>query len=226
MEESKLTGPEMQLLLKTARKAIERELAGLPFSIPRVTNTNLLEYRGAFVTIHKHGRLRGCIGTFSADRPLYEVVGDMAISAAFKDLRFRPLGPSEFEEIDLEISALTPLMPVVDINKIETGIHGIYIVQGPFHGVLLPQVATKNRWDRLHRSISSVPRSSVRSLKVCCLKRITSDMKRLTDFLAKRSNPVILGIKRSGWSTLFQYPVIYIDVIFRNSVSNLLIFIT
>lgn len=149
MEERKLTGPEMQLLLKTARKAIERELAGLPFSIPRVTNTNLLEYRGAFVTIHKHGRLRGCIGTFSADRPLYEVVGDMAISAAFKDLRFRPLSPSEFEEIDLEISALTPLMPVVDINKIETGIHGIYIVQGPFHGVLLPQVATKNRWDRL-----------------------------------------------------------------------------
>lgn len=150
MENRRLAGQERRLLLKIARKAIERGLADLPFSIPWVKNTNLLEHRGAFVTIHKHGRLRGCIGTFSADRQLYEVVGDMAMSAAFKDLRFRPLGPSEFEEIDLEISALTPLMPVADINEIKTGIHGLYVVQGPFHGVLLPQVATKNRWDRIN----------------------------------------------------------------------------
>ena len=149
MEKGKLTGPERRLLLKIARQAIETELAGLPFSLPRVTNPNLLEHRGAFVTLHKHGRLRGCIGTFSANRPLYEVVGDMAISAGFKDLRFRPLGSSEFEEIDLEISALTPLMPITDINEIKIGTHGIYIIQEPFHGVLLPQVATNNGWDRL-----------------------------------------------------------------------------
>jgi AmmeMemoRadiSam system protein A len=149
MGNGKLTGPERRLLLKMARQAIETELAGLPFSLPRVTNPNLLEHRGAFVTLHKHGQLRGCIGTFSADRPLYEIIGDMAISAAFKDQRFRPLRPSEFEEIDLEISALTPLRPIADINEIKTGSHGIYVIQEPFHGVLLPQVATKNGWDRL-----------------------------------------------------------------------------
>jgi AmmeMemoRadiSam system protein A len=149
MEKGKLSGPERRLLLKMARQAIEKELAGLPFSLPRVTNPNLLEHRGAFVTLHKHGQLRGCIGTFSADRPLYEIVGDMAISAAFKDQRFRPLRPSEFEEIDLEISALTLLKPITDMNEIKIGSHGIYIIQEPFHGVLLPQVATKNGWDRL-----------------------------------------------------------------------------
>ena len=149
MENGRLTGPERRLLLKMARQAIKIELAGLPFSLPRVTNPNLLERRGAFVTIHKHGQLRGCIGTFSADRPLYEIVGDMAISAAFNDLRFRPLRSSEFGEIDLEISALTPLMPITDMNEIKIGLHGIYIIQEPFHGVLLPQVATKNGWDRL-----------------------------------------------------------------------------
>ncbi|OPL16914.1 MAG: hypothetical protein AVO38_06970 [delta proteobacterium ML8_D] len=149
MGKRKLTGPERLLLLKIARRAIERELAGLPFLIPRVSNSNLFEHRGAFVTVHKQGQLRGCMGTFSMGRPLYEVVGDMAISAAFKDLRFRPLNASEFEEVDLEISALTPLLPVADINEIKIGIHGIYVVQEAFHGVLLPQVATKNRWDRL-----------------------------------------------------------------------------
>ncbi len=149
MEKGKLTGPERRLLLEIARQAIETELAGLPFSLPRVKNQNLLEHRGAFVTIHKHGRLMGCIGTFSANRPLFEVVGDMAISSAFKDSRFRPLRSPEFKEIDLEISALTPLMPITDINEIKIGTHGIYIIQEPFHGVLLPQVATKNGWDRL-----------------------------------------------------------------------------
>ena len=149
IEKWELTGPERRMLLKIARQAVDTELSGLPFSLPRVTNTNLLKHRGAFVTIHKHGQLRGCIGTFSADRPLYEVVGDMAISAAFQDMRFHPLRFSEFEEIDLEISALTPLMPITDINEIKIGTHGIYIIQEPFNGVLLPQVATKNGWDRL-----------------------------------------------------------------------------
>jgi AMMECR1 domain-containing protein len=72
MEKGKLTGTERRLLLKIARQAVETELSGLPFSLPRVTNPNLLEHRGAFVTIHRHGQLRGCIETFSANRPLYE----------------------------------------------------------------------------------------------------------------------------------------------------------
>ncbi|RKX62643.1 MAG: hypothetical protein DRP37_01025 [Thermodesulfobacteriota bacterium] len=59
MEKGKLTGPERRLLLKIARQAIETELASLPFSLPKVTNPNLIEHRGAFVTLHKHGQLCG-----------------------------------------------------------------------------------------------------------------------------------------------------------------------
>ncbi len=148
MESGKLSSRERQVLLKIARESIKRELEGLPFTLPRVTDLNLLEHRGAFVTLHRHGQLRGCIGTFIADRPLYEIVGDMAISAAFNDPRFRPLSPSELDEIDLEVSALTPLRETTDLDEIQVGIHGIYIVNGPYRGVLLPQVATEYGWDR------------------------------------------------------------------------------
>ncbi len=148
MEKERLSGHERQVLLKIARDSIHRELEGLPFSLPNVTDSGLLKHRGAFVTLHRHGQLRGCIGIFSADRPLYEVVGDMAISAAFHDPRFRPLSPAEFKEIDLEISALTPLRQTTDIDEIQVGTHGIYIVHDPYRGVLLPQVATEYGWDR------------------------------------------------------------------------------
>ena len=147
MPNGKFTKSERQALVRIARQAIERELADLPPSLPKVTDKRLLEHRGAFVTIKKRGQLRGCIGTFSANRPLYEVVFDMALSAAFKDPRFPRLRSPEFEEIDLEISVLTPMRPITDINEIEVGIHGIYIIHGPFQGVLLPQVATEHGWD-------------------------------------------------------------------------------
>ncbi|MBW1709922.1 MAG: AmmeMemoRadiSam system protein A [Deltaproteobacteria bacterium] len=147
MEES--INPEGQkLLLKLARSTIAGKLEideptpeikpVPPFSSPR----------GAFVTLRKSGRLRGCIGTFSTQNPLKKTVEEMAQAAAFQDPRFPPLRPEEFPEIELEISALTPMRQVESVEEIEVGRHGIYIVQGFNSGVLLPQVATENNWDR------------------------------------------------------------------------------
>ncbi|HID96792.1 MAG TPA: AmmeMemoRadiSam system protein A [Thermodesulfobacteriaceae bacterium] len=148
MEKENLTEQERRFLLNLAGSAIESELEGRPFTLPMVTNSRLLEHQGAFVTIHIRGRLRGCIGTFTADKPLYETIADMALSAAFRDPRFPPLTPSEFKDIDIEISVLSPMKLISEINEIEIGTHGIYIVNGPWRGVLLPQVATEHGWDQ------------------------------------------------------------------------------
>ncbi|MFH2113515.1 MAG: AmmeMemoRadiSam system protein A, partial [Spirochaetota bacterium] len=105
------------------------------------------ERRGAFVTVHKKGRLRGCIGRMVADTPLEKAVRDMAMAAAFEDPRFPPLGKSEVESIDLEISVLSPMEPCRP-EEIVPGVHGAYLSKGYRSGVFLPQVATEQGWDR------------------------------------------------------------------------------
>ncbi len=144
-----LTSSDKRFLLGVAREAIRSELSGSPFTMPQPPSSpGLLEHRGAFVTLHENGQLRGCIGNFMSTKPLYETVADMAVSAAFHDPRFIPLRPEEFDQIDIEISALTPLTPITSVDDIEVGVHGIYLVNGPRQGVLLPQVATEYGWDR------------------------------------------------------------------------------
>lgn len=101
---------------------------------------------GAFVTLRKEGQLRGCIGRFEAVEPLYEVVRQMAISAATQDYRFPPVTPDEINELDIEISVLTPMKKISSIDEIELGRHGIYIKKGFASGTFLPQVATETGW--------------------------------------------------------------------------------
>jgi AmmeMemoRadiSam system protein A len=108
----------------------------------------LKEKRGAFVTLKKKGKLKGCIGYTRGVRPLYETVQEMAIQAAFHDPRFAPLEKKEWKDIDIEISVLTPMKKIENIDEIEVGIHGLYIEKGHNSGLLLPQVATENNWDR------------------------------------------------------------------------------
>ena len=149
MQAARLSGSDRKFLLNVAREAIRSQLSGEALNLPSPPSSPALhEHRGAFVTLHEHGQLRGCIGNFVGNKPLYETVADMAISAAFHDPRFPPLEPREFGEIDLEISALTPLEPIEDPDLIEVGTHGIYLINGPYRGVLLPQVATEYGWDR------------------------------------------------------------------------------
>ncbi|RKZ20397.1 AMMECR1 domain-containing protein, partial [bacterium] len=96
----------------------------------------------------KHGELRGCIGLIKGIKPLYLAVQDMAIAAALRDPRFPPVSPSELDEIEIEISVLTPLKEVKDVEEIKVGRDGIYIERGYHSGLLLPQVATEYGWTR------------------------------------------------------------------------------
>ena len=103
---------------------------------------------GAFVTLKIGGKLRGCIGTIQASRPARETVREMAESAAVRDPRFPALAADEVDEVALEISLLSPLTRVEDVAEIEVGRHGLYVKQGQWTGLLLPQVPGDHGWDR------------------------------------------------------------------------------
>jgi len=106
------------------------------------------ENRGAFITLKRHGQLRGCIGYIEAVKPLWKTIEDCTISAASRDPRFEPVRPDEIPDILVEISVLTPLQDVQNIDSIEVGQHGLLISKGMYRGLLLPQVATEYNWNR------------------------------------------------------------------------------
>ena len=112
------------------------------------TDPELNQRAGAFVTLMRHGDLRGCVGHVQADMPLWQVVQQMAVSAAEEDPRFYPLTQRELDELEVEISVLSPLKDVKDAAEIEVGKHGLLITKGWGRGLLLPQVATEYGWDR------------------------------------------------------------------------------
>lgn len=143
-----LNGNEKQYLLTLARDTITSRVSGLPFPEPAAISPLLETNCGAFVTLHKHGDLRGCIGYIEAYKPLYRTIMEMAESAALRDPRFAPVSQKELKDLHIEISVLSPLRTIADPNEIEVGVHGIVIERGRNRGLLLPQVATEQRWDR------------------------------------------------------------------------------
>jgi AmmeMemoRadiSam system protein A len=148
MEPRLLSKEEQKTLLKLARDTIEMWLKEQRKpSLPEAKGL-FGELCGAFVTLHKKGQLRGCIGNMIGRGPLVETIQDMAIASATEDPRFRPVSLQELPELDIEISVLSPMRAIKDVNEIEVGTHGILMSRGMFHGVLLPQVATEYGWDR------------------------------------------------------------------------------
>jgi AmmeMemoRadiSam system protein A len=145
-----LTAGERSALLSAAREAIESRLqAAEPAGAEaRVVGGNLKKKCGAFVTLTRQGRLRGCIGFVVAERPLLETVREAARAAAFQDPRFPPLRAQELPEIRLEISVLSEPGPVQSLEQIRVGTHGLIVRRGARSGLLLPQVATEYGWDR------------------------------------------------------------------------------
>lgn len=103
---------------------------------------------GAFVTLHKDGKLRGCIGRFEATEPLYSIVQQMAVASSTQDSRFSPVTPEELDELEIEISVLSPMKKISSIDEIVLGKHGIYIKKGWSSGTFLPQVATETGWTK------------------------------------------------------------------------------
>lgn len=144
-----LSSNAKNVLLKIARQSITTYLISgqnAPINIESLEN-ELKTNCGAFVSLHTFsGNLRGCIGNFSKDIPLFEVVSEMAISAATKDYRFPIITPEELDDISIEISVLTPLNKINNISDIELGKHGIYISKEGLSGTFLPQVATQTNW--------------------------------------------------------------------------------
>ncbi len=103
---------------------------------------------GVFVTLQKRGELRGCVGYTSAMKPLYLTVRDTATLAALRDTRFQPVSAAELPELEYEISVLSPLRRVTDVNQIKVGEHGLLMKNGEHEGLLLPQVPVEQQWDR------------------------------------------------------------------------------
>ncbi|MBN1523526.1 MAG: AmmeMemoRadiSam system protein A [Spirochaetales bacterium] len=142
-----LSVSEKKLLLEAARASITAACTQL--KPPVFTPTETLKTKcGAFVSLHKQGNLRGCIGYITGIAPLLQTVMEMAVSAGFQDPRFPPLKESELSHLEIEISVLSPLHRIRSVDEIIVGTHGIIMKKGGYSGLLLPQVATEYNWNR------------------------------------------------------------------------------
>ncbi len=148
-DELLLSVKDKQKLLKISRKTLDEYIrtGKSPAIKDEDITDNLKTCCGAFVSLHINGKLRGCIGNFSQDIPLYKVVQEMTISSATRDYRFTPVEVNDLNKIDIEISVLTPLKRISSIDEINLGKHGVYIRKGQKTGTFLPQVATQTGWD-------------------------------------------------------------------------------
>ncbi len=146
--ETGLSADDKRELLRIARESVVAIVSGRKYSASHSGSQALNEKAGAFVTLHEKGELRGCIGFIDARLPVCEAVAETAAKAAASDPRFDAVTPSELEQIELEISVLSPLKRVTDLEEIIIGKHGVMVERGFYRGLLLPQVATENGWSR------------------------------------------------------------------------------
>jgi AmmeMemoRadiSam system protein A len=146
-----LSAGEERELLALARFALERYVqAGELLDEPPdrwANNPRLLIPQGVFVSLHHRARLRGCVGISEPSKPLAHAVMENTVSAAIRDLRFPPVERGELPEILIEISVMGPLSELVP-SSVVTGTHGLMIELRGRRGLLLPQVAREQRWDR------------------------------------------------------------------------------
>ena len=142
--------PQKQALLKVARDTVEAVIKRKSAEAPTSDDAELNAPCGCFVTLKNGERLRGCIGQFTSDSPLIELVGEMAKASATGDPRFfgDPITAGELGQLDVEISVLSPLKQTQDPLSLRLGIDGIYIKKGHASGCFLPQVATETGWSK------------------------------------------------------------------------------
>ena len=143
-----LSDEEKRKLKEIALTSIQDSLDGQRIAEPTGLTKTLESKCGAFVSLHKQGRLRGCIGHFGEDTALHEIVAEMARAAAFEDPRFMPVTREELNDIDIEISVLTPMRRIQSLDEFELHRHGIYIRRGYRSGTFLPQVADEVNWTK------------------------------------------------------------------------------
>lgn len=141
---------QKQTLLKVARDTVEAVITGRAAEVPESDDPELSAHCGCFVTLKNQGRLRGCIGQFTSDKPLIELVVGMTKASATGDPRFfaDPITTAELEKLDIEISVLSLLQRTNEPLSLRLGIDGIYIKKGGASGCFLPQVATETGWSK------------------------------------------------------------------------------
>jgi len=141
---------QKQILLRMARETVAAVIGGTPRPALQTDDPALTAPCGCFVTLKSRGRLRGCIGQFLSDRPLIEMVAEMAEAAAARDPRFfdRPLTVRDLAHLEVEISVLSPLERTADPLSLRLGTDGIYIKRGHASGCFLPQVAAETGWTK------------------------------------------------------------------------------
>ncbi len=141
---------QRQILLKIARDTVKAVLTGGALPKSKSSDPELNAHCGCFVTLKNQEQLRGCIGQFTSDSPLLELVVEMAKASATGDPRFfdDPITADELEQLDIEISVLSPLKQTDDPLSLRLGVDGIYIKKGFAAGCFLPQVATETGWSK------------------------------------------------------------------------------
>ena len=139
---------DKRILLQLARISLDNFFKNSPELNKPEGSSILDEEYGAFVTLHKKGHLRGCIGFIEAHQPLWKTIKDLALKSAFEDPRFPALNDFELPDCEIEISVLTPLEKCPDPELVEVGKHGLYIRSGYDSGLLLPQVPVEWGWSR------------------------------------------------------------------------------
>jgi AmmeMemoRadiSam system protein A len=147
-ESSDLTELEQKSLLGIARSTIESYVRTGKIPEARPLTPKLSEKRGAFVTLHERGQLRGCIGYIEAVKPLYQAVSNMAVAASTEDPRFPPVEPAELDKIEVEITVLSQMRQVPSPDSVVVGRHGVVIKKDTCSAVFLPQVPVEMGWDR------------------------------------------------------------------------------
>jgi AmmeMemoRadiSam system protein B/AmmeMemoRadiSam system protein A len=142
-----LTKDQQDDLLALARQTVEMYVTSGKVPDARSDDPVFSQVRGAFVTLHKNGELRGCIGNYGKE-PLAKTIVNMAVAAASEDPRFKPVTREELKDIEIEISVLSPLRRARSADEIVLGKHGVIVKKGFRQGVFLPQVATETGWSK------------------------------------------------------------------------------
>jgi len=144
-----LSDTEKLQLLRIAKQSIEMKIVHNKKYLHSANETtdNLLLELGAFVSLHSKGKLRGCVGQFKPQIPIYKLIAEMAVASSTQDSRFRPVKEHELKDLEIEISILTPMVKISSIDEIILGKHGIYIKKGFSNGTFLPQVASETKWN-------------------------------------------------------------------------------
>jgi uncharacterized protein len=145
--EHSLSDDEKRELLRIARATLREFLHSGRIPPGKPHKESLLQPAGAFVTLHKGGDLRGCIGTMVENTPLYKTVQEMAVAAASRDPRFPPVAEEELADLVIEVSVLGGHRPISSAADVEIGVHGLTIEHAGRRGLLLPQVASEHGWD-------------------------------------------------------------------------------